>query len=87
MPTKMLCHVPSLGGAEAFQALLSHVEQRVNGVPDLPWDRIVPSNPIGPRFANEAQKLALQAEMPTSAFMDCFAERNAAMLKSENAFL
>ena len=53
MPTNMLYHVLSLGGAEAFLARLSHVEHCVNGVPDIPWDRIVPKNPTGLRFANE----------------------------------
>ena len=41
----------------------------------------------GLRFVTDVQKLSLQADVPSLAAMDRFAEANYELLRAENAFL
>ena len=86
-PSALLYHVPSFGGAEAFQRQFSQAANTSNGVPNLQWEKFVPDGPIGLRFVTDVQKLSLQADVPSLAAMDRFAEANYELLRAENAFL
>ena len=86
-PSALLYHVPSFGGAEAFQRQFSQAAETTNAVPNLPWEKFVPDGPIGLRFVTEVQKLSFQADIPSLAAMDRFAEANSELLRAENAFL
>ena len=86
-PSTLLYHVPSFGGAEAFQRQFSQAAESSNGIPTLPWEKFVPDGPAGLRFVADVQKLSLQADVPSLAAMDRFAEANAELLRAENAFL